>query len=250
MSSRYKSPHSTTTSSQAWPRMKTRPYAGTSGQSGVTCLVPVWYTTSKMEEGIHTRTRENTLRTARAGERPDNQQERLVRPDWVVGFTDGEGCFSVGFVQQPDIPDSKRPLGRRKGYRSEYQVSVEYTVMQGERSKSILHQLQKFFGIGNIYVNRRHDNHKGNLYRYSVSRRGELRDVIIPFFQKYPLQTAKRRDLENFVRVVKLMERGIHKTKEGVVRIARIAQRMNHGKNRESLIRILNDHTPSLQKVE
>ena len=32
----------------------------------------------------------------------ENQQERLIRIGWVVGFVDGEGCFSIGFVKQPD----------------------------------------------------------------------------------------------------------------------------------------------------
>ena len=27
----------------------------------------------------------------------DNQQERLVRIGWILGFIDGEGCFSIGF---------------------------------------------------------------------------------------------------------------------------------------------------------
>jgi hypothetical protein len=31
----------------------------------------------------------------------ENQQERLISLDWVVGFVDGEGCFSIGFVRQP-----------------------------------------------------------------------------------------------------------------------------------------------------
>ncbi|MEA2617014.1 MAG: hypothetical protein QOE72_2797 [Chloroflexota bacterium] len=30
----------------------------------------------------------------------DNQQERLVRIGWVLGFVDGEGCFSLGLVRQ------------------------------------------------------------------------------------------------------------------------------------------------------
>ncbi len=28
----------------------------------------------------------------------ENQQERLISADWVVSFVDGEGCFSIGFV--------------------------------------------------------------------------------------------------------------------------------------------------------
>jgi hypothetical protein len=30
----------------------------------------------------------------------ENQQERLIQQGWVIGFVDGEGCFSVGFVRQ------------------------------------------------------------------------------------------------------------------------------------------------------
>jgi hypothetical protein len=30
----------------------------------------------------------------------ENQQERLIRTGWVIGFVDGEGCFSIGFVRQ------------------------------------------------------------------------------------------------------------------------------------------------------
>jgi hypothetical protein len=26
-----------------------------------------------------------------------NQQERLIQLGWVIGFVDGEGCFSIGF---------------------------------------------------------------------------------------------------------------------------------------------------------
>ena len=27
----------------------------------------------------------------------DNQQERLMQLGWVIGFVDGEGCFSIGW---------------------------------------------------------------------------------------------------------------------------------------------------------
>jgi hypothetical protein len=43
----------------------------------------------------------------------DNQQERLIQLGWVIGFVDGEGCFSIGFIRQPDRKS-------RKGYRTGY----------------------------------------------------------------------------------------------------------------------------------
>lgn len=96
----------------------------------------------------------------------DNQQERLVGLEhWIRGFVDGEGCFSIGFVAQPDVKDAKRPFGRRKAYKTGYQVGHSFVVVQGERSLPSLKLLKEFFGIGKIYRNRRHDNHKEDLFK-------------------------------------------------------------------------------------
>jgi hypothetical protein len=94
----------------------------------------------------------------------DNQQERLVQLGWVIGFVDGEGCFSIGFVRQLD-------RAGRRGYRTGYQVSHEFAVTQGAKSFVCLHDLVEFFGVGGILPNRRYDNHKEHLYRYGVRRR-------------------------------------------------------------------------------
>lgn len=204
-----------------------------------------------MEEIIHKRTREKTFRTARAGrERPDNQQERLHEfTHWLRGFVDGEGCFTIGFVAQPDILDPKRPFGRRKAYRTGYQVDHGFAVVQGERSLHCLKKIRDFFGVGGIYLNRRHDNHKEHLYKYEVSKRADLLNVIIPFFRRHPLLSAKQKDFERFAKVVEMMARGEHKTYEGLVKIATIIQFMNHRKPRAALIRILRDHTPGSRAI-
>ena len=44
----------------------------------------------------------DNLRGVPQAEEPGNQQERLVTIGWVIGFVDGEGCFSIGFTRQPD----------------------------------------------------------------------------------------------------------------------------------------------------
>jgi hypothetical protein len=92
----------------------------------------------------------------------ENQQERLIEfRGWVIGFVDGEGCFSIGLVRQPSRPG-------RSGYTTGYQVSHDFVVTQGASSVSCLHELREFFGAGKVYVNRRHDNHRENLHRYVV----------------------------------------------------------------------------------
>ncbi len=105
-----------------------------------------------------------------ASSEPDNQQERLIDLGWVVGFVDGEGCFSIGFVRQPDRKN-------RKGYRTGYQVNHDFTVVQGARSVHVLHALREFFGVGRVYMNTRHDNHRENMHLYTVHRRSDLLEV-------------------------------------------------------------------------
>lgn len=172
----------------------------------------------------------------------ENQQERLVRVGWVVGFVDGEGCFSIGFVRQSGG-------GRRIGYRTGWQVSHEFAVTQGERSPRCLHELHEFFGIGQILVNRRYDNHREHLYRYAVRKRADLLDSVIPFFRQYPMRTPKQNDFEGFAECVELISAGHHLTVDGLIEIAKITETMNRRKSRQDLIRILRDHTPDVRDI-
>src|SRR3989338_4884581 len=174
--------------------------------------------------------------------RADNQQERLVKIGWVVGFVDGEGCFSVGLVKQQDREEKDRI---RRGYKTGYQAFCEFAVVQGAKSLSSLEFLQKFFGVGRIYINKRYDNHKEHLYRYCVRRREDLVKVIIPFFESNTLRTAKKNDFEKFVRCACIIENGEHLTNAGMIKIAKVVSTMNRKKPRNEIIRILRYQTPT-----
>ena len=171
-----------------------------------------------------------------------NQQERLIKRGWVIGFVDGEGCFSIGFIRQPDRIN-------RKGYKTGYQVAHEFAVTQGAKSISCLHELHEFFGVGQVIVNNRHDNHKEHLYRYVVRKRKDLLEVVIPFFRQNPMHSSKQKDFEKFARCVELIESGHHLTRPGLIEIAEIAQTMNRQKPRNELISILRDHMPDFQDI-
>ena len=168
----------------------------------------------------------------------ENQQERLIEfRGWVIGFVDGEGCFSIGFVRQPR-------RANRAGYRTGIQVTPRFVVTQGMGSVRVLEELQEFFGCGRLNVNRRYDNHKEHLGQYIVAGRRDLVERIIPFFRRYPLRTSKQADFEKFATCVELMEHGRHTMPSGLLEIVRIAETMNRQKPRPELIRILRDYTP------
>src|SRR5262245_12198487 len=165
----------------------------------------------------------------------ENQQERLTTIGWLVGFVDGEGCFSC-------------PIYRCHTMALGWQVRPEFAVVQGASSRDVLEEMVEFFGCGRVYRNRRHDNHREDLFRYCVQRYGDLRDVIVPFFEANPLRTAKRDNFAKFARIIELMDQRRHLTIPGLIEIAEIKQTMNFRKPSE-VLRILRDHTPTLFSV-
>jgi len=149
----------------------------------------------------------------------DNQQERLKTAYWIVGFTDGEGCFSIAVIKNKTTKFGK-------------QIFPEFVITQGVKSLTALEKVKSFFDCGNIFINKRYDNHNENLYRYCVRSLHDLDQKIIPFFKKHQLQTYKKNDLLIFAKVVKLMIDKEHLNIKGRQKILRLISQMNHKKQR------------------
>jgi hypothetical protein len=147
----------------------------------------------------------------------DNQQERPGLEQWVVGITDGEGCFSICVVPNP---------GCALGWQGQH----EYSVTQGGRSLSALQLVQRFFGCGRVIVNRRRDDHREALARYSVKSRRDLLERVIPFFDEYPLVTAKAQDYMVFREAMSLIAQRCHLDPAGMAEVAALTERMNRRK--------------------
>ena len=150
----------------------------------------------------------------------DNQQERLKTIWWIIGFTDGEGCFSVSIIK-----NATTKLG--------WQVFPEFVISQEKKSLKNLEQIKMFFRCGNIYINRntrKNDNHREPLYRYCVRSILDLKEKVIPFFTEHQLRTAKQEDFKKFARIIKLMDDRYHLNKAGITKIARIIETMNSRK--------------------
>ena len=143
-----------------------------------------------------------------------NQQERPGFEQWIVGFVDGEGCFSISVV-------------RNQGCRLGWQVQHEFSVTQGAASRFALEALGRYFHCGRIIENTRHDNHREPLLRYSVKSRPDFTERIIPFFEEHPLVTAQQKDFMSFCMVIDLMQAGEHLREEGLATIAGITETMN-----------------------
>jgi hypothetical protein len=144
----------------------------------------------------------------------DNQQERPGLEQWVVGITDGEGCFSICIVVNPGCA-----LG--------WQVQHEYSVTQSASSMAALDLIRNFFGCGRVICNPRRDNHREALARYSVKARRDLVEKVIPFFDEHPLITAKRQDFELFSTAMSFIAVQRHLEPDGMALVAALTERMN-----------------------
>ena len=136
-----------------------------------------------------------------------------LAPWWIVGFVDGEGCFSIDLINNRTLT-----LG--------VQVQANFSVTQGIKSLNALEAIRAYFGCGQIQLNPRTDNHRESLAISRVRKLTDLRQVIIPFFRNYPLQTAKVNDFALFAEVVERMSRGEHLTSDGLRQIRTLKARM------------------------
>ncbi len=149
----------------------------------------------------------------------DNQQERLRIIGWIVGFVDGEGCFSVS-------------INKNRTTKSGYQIFPEFVITQGEKSLSALKEVQNYFGCGKIYINHRYDNHREPIYRYCVRLMRDLNHRIIPFFRRNPLHTSKVNDFKKFAEIIEIMNKAEHLTSKGRNKIIKLISGMNRKKPR------------------
>nr|YP_007475350.1 hypothetical protein H911_mgp01 [Microbotryum lychnidis-dioicae]AGE14564.1 hypothetical protein [Microbotryum lychnidis-dioicae] len=133
-----------------------------------------------------------------------------LNPNWVSGFTSGDGGFFV------HVTDSQsHSLGRR--------VRLRYEVCQDVRDKHLMSMLVSFFGCGTIYES-------GTMVKFTVLDFSNIWDNIIPIFNKYPVIGVKYENYLDWCEVAKLMHNKMHLTAEGLQRITTITRGMN--KNR------------------
>ncbi len=95
--------------------------------------------------------------------------------------------------------------------------------------------VKNYFDCGKIFINRRKDNHRENLYRYCVRLIQDLNNKIVPFFTRNELKTAKKDDFEIFSQIVKKLSNQDHSRLEGIAEIAKMTEKMNRKRSSKFL---------------
>ena len=129
--------------------------------------------------------------------------------EYISGYVDGEGCFSISF-------------SKRDKFLVGFETKPSFSASQNEDRAQILFLMQKVFGCG--FIRR---DYSDKTLKYEVRSSDELIKKIIPHFEKYPLLSDKQKDFEFFKQVCFLMQRNLHREKNGLEKIMNLAFKMN-----------------------
>ncbi len=129
--------------------------------------------------------------------------------EYISGFVDGEGCFSVSFSKRPPFI-----VG--------WETKPSFSVSQNRDHAQPLFIMEKYFGCGFMREGKTDDTIK-----YEVRRLDDLLEKVLPHFKKYPLLSEKNQDVEKLKRVCDIMKRNEHITPRGIKKILPIAFSMN-----------------------
>jgi hypothetical protein len=111
----------------------------------------------------------------------------MLTPDYIVGLTDGEGCFLVQI-------------------RTDYRIVLRYFITQRFDNKELLDKVYEFFKIGYVYRKFQGNDKKKMTFVYEVTKQNDIQQVVIPFFRKYPLEGVKQKSFERFARIAEIVK--------------------------------------------
>jgi hypothetical protein len=138
-----------------------------------------------------------------------------VSADYIVGLTDGEGCFYVLI---------KPPFNKNGGAL----VQLNFFIKVQAQDKGMLNKVCNTLNCGAVYFQAETRANHAQCYRYTVNSHKDILQVIIPFFQKHLLQgNSKQKNFLLFCKIAKLVKQGVHHTAKGIKRIRQLKSQMN-----------------------
>jgi len=119
--------------------------------------------------------------------------------EYLAGFFDGEGSFLIKIKKDPR-------------YRSGYQITPKINIAQ--KDKKLLIEIQKFLGMGNIYIHRTDD-----LWHFEIYKLNDIEKFLNMIGSLLKIKKKRQR---NFEQCIKMMLKKQHLSKEGCKKIKMI----------------------------
>lgn len=140
-----------------------------------------------------------------------------LNPNYITGFSDAESTFGISVVKS-------------KTHKIGWTVTMIFSMGLHIKDLGLLTNIRDFFGVGQIIISK-----QGNVAIYQVQSVKDMVNVIIPHFNKYPLQTKKLIDFLLFKSIIEIIVKKEHLTEQGLIKINSILVSNNKKLNEEIL---------------
>jgi hypothetical protein len=140
---------------------------------------------------------------------PNIENLKVQNPNWISGFTSGDGCFHVS-------------LSKTSFTKTGYRVNLRLQLTQHNRDNKLLKSLIDYFKCGRV-----EENLKTSISYYVVTNFNDITNIIIPFFDKYPIHGIKSLDFIDFKKIATLIKEKDHLNIEGIEKIMSLKSNMN-----------------------
>jgi len=155
--------------------------------------------------------------------KPDYIFKGIPDPFWVSGFTSGDGSFNLKTGSS-----ATTSIGVRVQLRFGIGLHIrELDVIKGLAAYfNLLYPLTpKSIEVSNVKY--KNITTTSKVVDFQVTKFSDIVNIIIPFFDKYPIQGQKALDFEDFKKVVEIMKINDHLTVKGFEKILKIKKGMN-----------------------
>ena len=141
--------------------------------------------------------------------RPLINNKDIPNPEWMAGFTSGDGSFYITIRQNNSL---------KQGFR----VELGFSITQHSRDLYLLEKFVSYFNCGRIKKDNRNPVHY-----FIVSNIEDISTKIIPFFQKYKILGVKSEDFNDWCKAAELFKGRAQLSKEGLLLFSEIQSSMN-----------------------
>ena len=112
--------------------------------------------------------------------RPEYIFKGIPDPNWIAGFSSGDGSFGIKISSSITTKIGKR-------------IQLRFEIGLNIREKELIKAIAIYFKLGNY----KEDDKMSYIYyinnsvNFQVTKYSNIHDIIIPFFNKYPIKVKK-----------------------------------------------------------
>lgn len=146
-----------------------------------------------------------------------SKKDTRLSPEWVTGFTDAEGCFTIS-VYKCNLEETRQARARQL-----WRVVPCFEIELPIRDLELLYLIKSFFNeSGDISIRK-----KRKSAIYQIRDLNSLINEVTPHFNKYPLLSQKQKDYKVFSMILWPLLNNKQFSDRGIMKIVKLKSLLN-----------------------